>query len=542
MRRIAAALVVLSSVAVGFEDRGSAQQALADVRAWDTFVTAAERSGQLRVRSVSRDPSLPARLVERFQQYHEGVPIWGADVVRDSERGVPVSVFGILAPSLTLSVQPTIDGTAARAAFLGANGREVELVTAPELVIVNTDAGYRLAYMAVVAEGVNISRVMVDGHTGAEIERHPEVLTQSAVGTGTGVLGDQKKLSVSPEAGVYFTDDRHRPPVLRTFDFRGNTARAVSAINGVTALLASDRASDSDNLWTDAGVVDAHVNVGWTYDYYYKRFGRRGLDDRDRPITTVVNAVTPQAALTLPASLSLLVDNAFWCGQCGPGGTGLMYFGSGVPANIFNLLTGQTVAPLAGALDVAAHELTHGVVDSTSRLALGNEPGALNEAFADMMGTSVEFFYQAAGNGRGQADYLIGEDVYRALRPGSIDGARSLSNPLAFGFPDHYSRRYTGTLDDGGVHINAGIPGQAFYLAIEGGTNRTSGVAVQGVGAANREQIEKVFYRAFTLLMPASSTFATARAATTQAARDLYGAGGAVERAVTQAWMAVGVL
>ncbi len=72
--------------------------------------------------------------------------------------------------------------------------------------------------------------------------------------------------------------------------------------------------------------------------------------------------------------------------------------------------------------------------------------------------------------------------------------------------------------------------------------NRTSGLAVQGVGAANREQIEKVFYRAFVFLLPANATFATARTATIQASRDLYGVGGAVERAVTQAWSAVGVL
>ena len=72
--------------------------------------------------------------------------------------------------------------------------------------------------------------------------------------------------------------------------------------------------------------------------------------------------------------------------------------------------------------------------------------------------------------------------------------------------------------------------------------NRTSGLAVQGVGGANPEQIEKVFYRAFALLLPAGSTFAIARAATIQAARDLYGAGGAVERAVSHAWTAGGVL
>ena len=85
------------------------------------------------------------------------------------------------------------------------------------------------------------------------------------------------------------------------------------------------------------------------------------------------------------------------------------------------------------------------------------------------------------------------------------------------------------------------IPGHAFYLAIEGGTNRVSGLRVTGVGAANREQIELVFFRAFTVLMTRSADFAAARAATIQSARDLYGVGSAPEVAVTQAWTAVGV-
>src|SRR4029453_13018814 len=107
-----------------------------------------------------------------------------------------------------------------------------------------------------------------------------------------------------------------------------------------------------------------------------------------------------------------------------------------------------------------------------------------------------------------------------------------MSDPGSFGDPDHYSKRFLGSADNGGVHINSGIANQAFYLAIEGGTNRTSGLTVQGVGASNRDQIEKVFYRAFTQLMPANSTFAVARAATIQAARDLYGANSNADRAV----------
>jgi Zn-dependent metalloprotease len=184
---------------------------------------------------------------------------------------------------------------------------------------------------------------------------------------------------------------------------------------------------------------------------------------------------------------------------------------------------------------VVAHELSHGVTSYTSDLEYHGESGALNEAFSDVVGTSVEFFFQTAGTAAGQADYLIGEDV---VTPG---GVRSMANPQAFGDPDHYSRRFTGDEDNGGVHINAGIATHAFYLAIEGGVNRTSGLAVQGVGAANREQMEKVFYRAFVFLLPSTASFSTARAATIQSARDLYGVGSAAETAVTQAWTAVGV-
>jgi len=212
----------------------------------------------------------------------------------------------------------------------------------------------------------------------------------------------------------------------------------------------------------------------------------------------------------------------------------VMVFGEGLPPNI--TAGGQHWNFLAGALDVCAHELTHGVTQFTSNLIYRNESGALNEAFSDIIGTSVEFFFQPSGvAGPLKADYLIAEDV---VIPGGI---RSLSDPGSFGDPDHYSKRYLGTSDNGGVHTNMSIATHAFYLAIEGGTNRTSGSSVTGVGAANREQMEKVFYRGFTQLMPSNATFAVARAVTIQAARDLYGAGSAAERAVTQAWTAVGV-
>ena len=152
------------------------------------------------------------------------------------------------------------------------------------------------------------------------------------------------------------------------------------------------------------------------------------------------------------------------------------------------------------------------------------------------MGTAAEFFHQPRGTGLREADYLIGEDVFT---PGGI---RAMSNPSAKGDPDHYSVRYLGSGDNGGVHIKSGIVNHAYYLAIEGGTNRTSRVTVQGVGSVNSEQIEKIFYRAFVFMLPSTATFSTARAATIQAARDLYGDSSAAARAITDAWTAVGVL
>jgi bacillolysin len=213
----------------------------------------------------------------------------------------------------------------------------------------------------------------------------------------------------------------------------------------------------------------------------------------------------------------------------------MMVFGEGLPNDYVLSDTGQHVNYFAGALDVVAHELTHGVMGYTSNLEYLNESGALNESFSDMMGTSAEFYYQTPGPGLGHADYLIAEDV---ITPGGI---RSMSDPASFGDPDHYTQRFQGSEDNGGVHTNSAIPNQVFYLAIEGGTNRTSGLSVQGVGGANREQIEKAFYRAFTQMLPSNATFHTARTATIQSARDLYGAGSPAETAVTQAWTALGV-
>jgi len=510
-----------------------------DLQAWQRYIVQHERSGNLRVRSSAQDPDLPARTIMRLDQFHEGVRIWGGDIAQNAERGVPVSIHGAVAPDLQLSVTPTL--TTAQAASRLNEIAGSHLMTDPELVVLPLPTGgFALAYDAVVATD-DVARVFIDAHTGRELWRFSELHFQSAVGTGHGIRGDVKKLSVIQQQGVFVATDSHRPPAINTYDMAGNLARTKLILNGA-AFVSGDLAHDTDNDWTDGAVVDAHAHIAWTYDFFFKRFGRHGLDDRDRPIVAITNPVTQQGALSLPLSdFGVFAANAFWCDVCGPGRVGLMMFGSGLPSNVVLAANGQTVSNLAAALDVVAHELTHGVTTSSSNLIGANESGALNESFSDMMGTSAEFFYHDLIPNSAPADYLLGEDAFRAGRAGGSDGIRSMSNPALFGHPDHYRNRYVGPSDDGGVHFNVGIPNHAFYLAIEGGTNRTSGINVPGVGAANREQIEKSFFRAFTLLLPSNATFVTARSATTQAARDLYGAGSRAEQMIDLAWSAVGV-
>jgi thermolysin len=383
--------------------------------------------------------------------------------------------------------------------------------------------------MRAVTAQLDVVQYFLDAVSGEVLRQYSDRQSQSSVGRATGVLGDSKKISVSAATGSFTARDLLRPPLVQTDDMKGDPIRTANYLSGFIGLTPSDTASDTDNVWTDGAVDDAHVYAGYTYDYYFKRFGRRGLDDNNIRILSLANPVhrTSDDLSLYFSSFPDFFVNAFYFGG------GVMVYGVGLPEGV--TVGGQSWNFTSGAIDVVGHELTHGVTEFTSNLIYRNESGALNEAFSDMMGTSIEFFFQPAGSGNLKADYLLAEDV---VQPGGI---RSMENPAAYGSPDHYSQRFLGAADNGGVHINSGIANQAFYLAIEGGTNRTSGLAVQGVGAASREQIEKVFYRAFTALLPANATFSLARAATIQAARDLYGAGGNAERAVTQAWTAVGV-
>jgi thermolysin len=527
---LALAVVLAAAGGALAAPRQVAAVAGAELAEWSRRVDALLDRGELVVRQVRPDTLVPGRVHERLTQLHRGVPVYGGEVVVQRAGGLALSIFASLYEGIALELSPTVSPESALRAVERRGGRPFGREGTPELVVLpRDDGGYVLAYKVRAATRTDIRLYFVDASNGAIAYERSDLQSQS-VGTGTGVLDDRKKVSASSSGGGFVADDRLRPPAIRTYDFQGDLVKTLFLVFlfGVGGLDSSDLAFDSDNAWTDGANVDAHVYAGYTYDYFFKRFGRRGLDNADITISSITHPVRRDDVFSASEDIfGIFYVNAFYAGD------GLMVYGEGLPDGL--TFGGKAWDYLAGGLDVVGHELTHGVTDYSSDLIYQGESGALNEAFSDIMGTSIEFYFQTPGSGPLRADYLIGEDV---IVPGGI---RSMQNPRLYGDPLHYAERFTGPEDNGGVHINSGIPNNAFYLAVEGGVNAYSGLAVSGVGGANREQIEKVFYRAFVQMLPANATFAVARAATIQAARELYGSGSPAEQAVTQAWTAVGV-
>ena len=178
--------------------------------------------------------------------------------------------------------------------------------------------------------------------------------------------------------------------------------------------------------------------------------------------------------------------------------------------------------------------------------------------------SAVEFSVHEPGVGPLRADYVMGEDTGQPIR--SLENPLSIAAVGSYRYPDAWGHEFRFLVaDDGefiyytsigfvagqqftlrgsgydGVHWNSTILSHAFYLAIEGGQNRSTGLTVQGVGAANRHQVERAFFRSMTHLMPARTSFRMTAAVIRQSAVDLFGAGSATHRAIDQALNAVGL-
>ncbi len=270
--------------------------------------------------------------------------------------------------------------------------------------------------------------------------------------------------------------------------------------------------TDTNNLWgepTDApatkAAVDAHYGAQMTYDFYKQVLGRDSIDGKGEKLVSNVH-------------LQNNLVNAFWDGT-------QMNYGDG---------DGTQSGPLT-TLDIAGHEISHGLTERTAGLIYRGESGGLNEAMSDIMGAGVEWF-ASQQNKAVNFDFTVGEDAWTPKNGDATDGLRYMNDPTK----DNYSvDNYKNYPKQTEVHGSSGIANNAFYLLAQGGTNRTSGLEVKGgIGV---EKSLKVFGRALTTYMTPNTTFAQARDACIKAAGDLYGADSAEVKTVKSAWTAVGV-
>lgn len=264
--------------------------------------------------------------------------------------------------------------------------------------------------------------------------------------------------------------------------------------------------SEGDGPTGDAAADEAYDGLGATWDLYWEAYARSSIDDEGLPLSATVH-------------FGRAYDNAFWDGR-------QMVFGDG-DDDLFRRFT--------VAVDIIGHELTHGVTEDEAALQYFMQPGALNESVSDVFGSLVKQWTlkQTAD----QADWLIGAGLFtpkvkgQALRSMKAPGT-AYDDPVLGKDPqpDHWSR-YVRTLEDnGGVHINSGIPNKAFYLV------------ATGIGGSAWEKAGRIWYE--TLRDPqlrASSGFKTFGRRTVANALRLYGPKSGEEQVVRDAWDQVGI-
>ncbi|ADO69497.1 M4 family metallopeptidase [Stigmatella aurantiaca] len=328
--------------------------------------------------------------------------------------------------------------------------------------------------------------------------------TPPASGTAddTSLYSGKVDLSTKKNAdGTYSLEDSTRGQGVVTLDAQGKD----EAQNPVAI-------KDNNNVWGEAGdpsrnkaAVDAHYGAQMTYDMYKNVLGRDSLDGKGEKLVSNIHIGTDFV-------------NAYWDGK-------QMNYGDG---------NGKDAGPLT-TLDIAGHEITHGLTERTAGLLYRNESGGLNEAFSDIMGTGVEW-YASQKNEAVKFDWAVGEDAWTPNNGDPTDALRYMDDPTKDNYSvDHY-KNYPKQTE---VHGSSGIANNAFYLLANGGTNRTSKAEVKdGIGM---EKGLKIYYRALAHYMTPNTTFAQAREATLKAATDLYGANSTEAKKVAESWAAVGV-
>ncbi|WP_042357438.1 M4 family metallopeptidase [Bacillus rubiinfantis] len=453
----------------------------------------------------------------RFNQSVNGIPVEGSEViVHFNKNDEVVSVNGRI--NQTLTEDDTVDTSAAlssdqaiKAALSAVNAPD-ELTYEPtsEFVVYPFEGENYTAYKV----NVNFMGdepgnwfVFVDANTGKVIDKYNGLMhaddMKTQKGVGKGVHGALRELHISqvkePKSGTKFAlaDYAHKGlDGILTYDAKNDNSSANDT------LYVGNSASFKGDY--DRAAVDAHYNSEKVYDYYLNEHGRNSLDGKGMAIVSRVHYGNNY-------------NNASWNGRW-------MTYGDG---------DGEFMISLSAGLDVAAHEMTHGVITNSANLVYRNQSGALNESFADVFGVLID-----------DEDWEMGEDIMApAAKASGSTVLRSLSNPNSVivaneqrrsystnggVYPDHMDEFYNmpTSVDGGGVHVNSSITNHAAYLI------------GQEIG---RHKLGQIYYRALTVYLTPNSNFSDARKAIVQSAVDLYGEGSAEVKAANAGFDAVGI-
>ncbi|MFF6804202.1 M4 family metallopeptidase [Streptomyces sp. NPDC012616] len=462
------------------------------------------------VRDVVKDAD--GTLHTRYERTYSGLPVLGGDLVVETAKSGATEgvIMATRAAVQVASLTPTIAAAKAEKQALSlaqADGTaKADTDRAPRKVIWAANGTPALAYETVVGglqeDGTpNELHVITDATTGQKLYEYQGIET----GTGNTMYSGQVTLGTTQSGSTYNLTDAARGN-HKTYNLNRGSSGTGTLFSGPDDVWGTGAASNAET----AG-ADAHYGAALTWDYYKNVHGRNGIKGDGVGAYSRVHYGNAYV-------------NAFWDDNCF-----CMTYGDG---------SGNT-HPLT-AIDVAGHEMTHGVTSNTAGLNYSGESGGLNEATSDIFGTAVEFYAQ---NSSDVGDYLIGEEI-------DINGdgtpLRYMDKPSKDGASKDSWYSGIGSVD---VHYSSGPANHFFYLLSEGsgakvinGVSYNSptadGLAVTGIG---RDKAEKIWFRALTTKFTRTTNYAGARTGTLAAAGELYGTTSAEYKAVQDAWAGVAV-
>jgi Zn-dependent metalloprotease len=469
---------------------------------------------KLVVRDVLKDAD--GTVHTRYERTYNGLPVLGGDlVVHESKAGKTEGVTKAVKTAIKVaSLKPQVTSAKAeKQALTAAKAAGSEKTTAdraPRKVIWAATGKPTLAYETVIGglqdDGTpNELHVITDAATGKKLYEYQGIET----GTGKTLYSGTVSLNTTLSGSTYQLTDGTRGG-HKTY----NKSHTTSSSAGTLFTDADDTwgtGAASSSTTDQTAAADAAYGAQETWDFYKNTFGRSGIKN---------NGVGAYSRVHYGNAYV----NAFWDDSCF-----CMTYGDG---------SGNT-HPLTS-LDVAGHEMSHGVTANTAGLNYSGESGGLNEATSDIFGTGVEFY---AGNSSDVGDYLIGEKI-------NINGdgtpLRYMDKPSKDGGSADYWSSSVGNLD---VHYSSGVANHFFYLLSEGSGAKTingvsynsptyNGTAVTGIG---RDKALQIWYKALTTYFTSTTNYKSARTGTLSAASALYGSTSAEYKAVAAAWTAVNV-